>query len=122
MTMNKFVIKPEHWTKETDGVWYTHIPFDAKGEDTLIKFTSSEEYIQEHKEDFDALISGYTTDNECVIKSDHCPNCDIEIQISFCKDEDGEIIYKQDENGNFKPEWRENINIENLLGSISFNS
>ena len=102
------VIKPEHWSQEVDGLWYVHIPFEAHGEDTLMEFVDPDEYVQAHKEDFDALNSGFTTDKECTITADHKPSCDMSVQIKFCKDEDGEIVYKPNEKGEFKPEWRSN--------------
>lgn len=105
---NVRVIMPEHWQKEIDGLWYVHIPFEAKGKDVLLEFVDSDDYIQEHKADFDALNSGFTTDTECTITADHCPSCNMSVQIKFCDEEDGEIVYKPDEHGNFKPEWRSN--------------
>lgn len=102
------IIQPEHWNQEVDGLWYVHIPFEAKGKDTLMEFVDADEYIQEHKEDFDALNSGFTTDTECTITADHRPSCPMSVQIKFCDEEDGEIVYKPDGNGNFKPEWRSN--------------
>ena len=102
------VIKPSQWNIESDGLWHLHIPFEAKGKDILLEFVDNDEYIKEHKEDFDALNSGFTTDTECTITANHCPSCSISVQIKFCDEEDGEIIYKPDEQGNFKPEWRSN--------------
>lgn len=98
------VIEPNNWEQETDGLWYTRIPFEANSEDTLLEFVDPEEYIQEHKIDFDSLNSGFTTDTECIITADHRPSCNITVQIKFCKDENGEIIYKPDDKGNFVPE------------------
>lgn len=103
------VIKPEHWMQEFDGVWYVHIPFDTKGsKDVLMEFVDPDDYIQEHKVDFDALNSGTTTDTECIITADHRPNCDMSVQLKFCEDEDGEIVYKPNDKGQFIPEWRSN--------------
>lgn len=102
------VIEPIHWMQEVDGLWYTHIPFEANNEDILLEFVDPDDYIQEHKEDFNALNSGFTTDTECIITADHRPSCNIAVQIKFCKDENGEIIYKPDNKGNFVPEWRSN--------------
>lgn len=89
-------------------MWYVHIPFKANSEDTLLEFVDPEDYIQEHKEDFDALNSGFTTDTECTITADHKPSCDMAVQIKFCKNENGEIVYKPNEKGQFIPEWRSN--------------
>ena len=41
------VITPDHWMKETDGKWYTHIPFECEeNEDTLIEFIDSDELLE----------------------------------------------------------------------------
>ena len=132
---NVRVITPDHWIEETDGKWYTHIPFECdENDDTLIEFIDSEEYINQHINDFSALNSGYTKTNMCVISANHKPTCDIQIQIKKAKDEDGRIIYTKKDDGVFEPEWLpnnppelsifdmllgSNINLDNIISEAT---
>ena len=104
---NARTIKADHWQQEYDGKWYVHIPFAAQGKDVLIEFVDSDEYIQEHKDDFDSLNSGTTSDTECVITADHKPSCDMLIELKYAEDENGEIIYRK-VGDQFIPEWKPN--------------
>ena len=119
---NVRIITPDHWMKESDGKWYTHIPFECEeDEDTLIEFIDSDEYIQEHKEDFDALNSGYTKKNVCIISADHKPTCDISIQVKKVSEENGRIMYNLKPDGTFEAEWvpNQSTNIMDLLGGFN---
>lgn len=121
---NVRVITPDHWMKETDGKWYTHIPFECEeNEDTLIEFIDSDEYIQEHKVDFDALNSGYTKKNVCIISADHKPTCNISIQVKKTADEPGRIMYNLKPDGTFEAEWVPDksggFDISSLLGGFT---
>jgi len=121
---NIMVITPDHWMKETDGKWYTHIPFECEeNEDTLIEFIDSDEYIQEHKVDFDALNSGYTKKNVCIISADHKPTCNISIQVKKAADEPGRIMYNLKPDGTFEAEWvpdkSNEFDILSLLGGFT---
>ena len=119
---NVRIITPDHWMKESDGKWYTHIPFECEeDEDTLIEFVDSEEYIQEHKEDFDALNSGYTKKNVCIISADHKPTCDISIQVKKASEENGRIMYNLKLDGKFEAELvpNQSTNIIYLLGGLN---
>ena len=114
------VIKPEHWTQEVDGTWYAHIPFECdEDDDTLIDFADTQEYIDKHKNDFDALRSGFTKKNTCVILADHKPTCDIQVSIKKASEEEGRIVYTLNPDGTFEPEWLSNIpsGLEALFGS-----
>ena len=109
------VITPDHWMKENDGKYYTHIPFQCdENEDTLIEFVDSDEYIQQHKEDFDALNSGYTQKNVCIISADHKPSCNMSIQIKRAAEEDGRVMYSMDKDGHFTAEWVPNNKPDSL--------
>ena len=102
-------IKKEQWTFEPrDNKWYAIIPFECEEKDDVImNFMDSDEYVLEHKEDFDALNNGFTRKNECVITCDHKPKCDMLIEINKATMLRGEIIYhKNPETGQFLPEWR----------------
>lgn len=119
---NVRIITPDHWMKESDGKWYTHIPFECEeDEDTLIEFVDSEDYIQKHKEDFDALNSGYTKKNVCIISADHKPTCNISIQVKKASEENGRIMYSLKPDGTFEAEWVSNqsSNIMDLLGGLN---
>ena len=41
------------------------------------------------------------------------------VQIKFCKNEDGEIVYKPNEKGEFKPEWRSNQSAFGGFGALA---
>lgn len=103
---NVMIITPDSWIKELDGKLYTYIPFECEeDEDTLIEFVDSIDYIKEHKEDFDALNSGYTKKNVCVISADHKPSCNISIQVKKASEENGHIMYNLKPDGTFEAEW-----------------
>ena len=71
----------------------------------MIEFVDSNEYIQEHKEDFDALNSGYTKKNVCIISANHKPTCNISIHVKKASEENGYIIYNLKTDGTFEAEW-----------------
>lgn len=119
---NVRIITPDHWMKESDGKWYTHIPFECEeDEDTLIEFVDSNDYIQEHKEDFDALNSGYTKKNVCIISADHKPTCNISIQVKKASEENGRIMYNLKPDGIFEAEWvpNQSSSFMDLLGGLN---
>ena len=96
---NVRIITPDHWMKESDGNEC------EEDEDTLIEFVDSNDYIQKHKEDFDALNSGYTKKNVCIISADHKPMCNISIHVKKASEENGYIIYNLKTDGTFEAEW-----------------
>ena len=119
---NVRIITPDHWMKESDGKWYTHIPFECEeDEDTLIEFVDSNDYTQEHKDDFDALNSGYTKKNVCIISADHKPACNISIQVKKVSEENGYIIYNLKTDGTFEAEWvpNQSNSFMDLLGGFN---
>lgn len=102
-------LKPEDWKFEArDGLWYITVPFECdENEDVVMTFLDSNDYVQEHKKDFDALNNGFTRKNECIITSDIKPSCDMLVEIQKAKLMKGEIIYHKDpETGEFLPEWK----------------
>ena len=119
---NVRIITPDHWMKESDGKWYTHIPFECEeDEDTLIEFVDSNDYIQKHKEDFDALNSGYTKKNVCIISADHKPMCNISIHVKKASEENGRIMYNLKPDGTFEAEWvpNQSNSFIDLLGGFN---
>jgi len=122
-------ISKDHWMKESDGLWYTHIPFECtEDEDIIINLVDPSEYINEHKADFDALGNGYTKKNECVVTSLRKPECDITVELKKAYTVPGRIIYTKDEKGQFVAEFEPapvpqdsaaGASILNALGSLS---
>jgi len=103
------VITPDQWMQEIDGMWYAHIPFECEeDDDTLIDFADTDEYINEHRVDFDALRSGYTKKNTCVILAEHKPTCNISVSIKKASEENGMIVYALQPDGTFEPTWLSN--------------
>lgn len=102
-------LRHEDWKFEArDGLWYITVPFECEeNEDVVMTFLDSDDYIQEHKKEFDALNNGFTRKNECVITSDIKPTCDMLVEVQKAKLMKGEIIYhKNPETGEFMPEWK----------------
>lgn len=76
------IIHPEDWMREADGTWYTHIPYECEeSDDVLIELIDDEDYVREHERDFNALHSGYTKKNTCIISADIKPSCNIQIML-----------------------------------------
>lgn len=96
------IIYPNDWELHSDGKWYVNIPFECPDDmDTIMEFVDPDEYIKDHKKDFDSLNNGVTENNTCTISADHKPSCNMQIRIQTIDQAGGRIMY--DKNGN--PEY-----------------
>ena len=102
---NVRTILQDAWQQESNGIWYVSVPFECEeNEDIVMEVADPEDYIAEHKADFDALNNGFTRKNECIITSNIKPSCDIHVSINKVSDIGGHIFVDDSGNMEYIPE------------------
>jgi len=100
------IITKDMWVKDGD-LWYVHIktPFECTPDtETILEIEDSQDYIDEHKDVFEALNNGETKDNEVIISCDIEPNCDIKVSVKTLEEAGGRIMYDKDGNPEYIPD------------------
>lgn len=120
----EYLIRKEEWKEDSEGKFFVSLKYEGiNNERAVVNFVHGEEYINEHKEDFEALLGAESDENTCTLYSNKALDCDINVNVVKESELDGKIITYVDEEGNerqiFKTtEELTNEKIDAILNSL----
>ena len=119
----EYLIRKEEWREDSEGKFFVSLKYEGiNNERAVINFVHGEEYINAHKEDFEALLGAESDDDTCTLYSNKALDCDINVDVVKESELDGKIITYTDKEGNERQIFKTTEELMNDKVSIVLNS